>query len=156
MEGGPWLTGPPAGPRPWLAVSSSQGMTTVRHGCCALALWLCLQWHHALLKPSVPLCRGFPGGLDGKEPACNAGDLGSISGLGRSPGEGHGYPLQCSCLEDSMDRGAWLQSMVTKSWTRLSGFRFLSGGSVVKNLPAGTGDMGLIPGLGRSHMLRSG
>ena len=55
-----------------------------------------------------------------------------------------------------MDRGAWLQSMVTKSWTRLSGFRFLSGGSVVKNLPAGAGDMGLIPGLGRSHLLRSG
>ena len=43
---------------------------------------------------------GFPGGLDGKESACNAGDLGLIPGLGRSPGVGKGYPLQCSCLEN--------------------------------------------------------
>ena len=42
-----------------------------------------------------------------KESACNAGDLGSILGLGRSPGEGNGNPLQYSCLENSMDRGAW-------------------------------------------------
>ena len=45
----------------------------------------------------------FPDGSVGKEPACNAGDLGSISGLGRSPGEGKGYPLQYSGLENSMD-----------------------------------------------------
>ena len=44
--------------------------------------------------------RGFPGGSDGKETACNAGDLGSIPGLGRSPGGGHGNPLQYSCLEN--------------------------------------------------------
>ena len=44
---------------------------------------------------------GFPGGLDGKKSACNAGDLGSIPGLGRSSGGGHGYPLQYSCLENS-------------------------------------------------------
>ena len=50
---------------------------------------------------------GFPGGSDCKEPACNAGDLGSIPGLGRSPGGGHGNPLQYSCLENSRDRGAW-------------------------------------------------
>ena len=49
---------------------------------------------------------GFPGGSESKESACNAGDLGLISGLGRSPGEGNGYPLQYSCMEDSMDRGA--------------------------------------------------
>ena len=48
-----------------------------------------------------------PGGSDGKESSCNAGDLGSIPGLGRSPGEGHGNPLQYSCVENSMDRGAW-------------------------------------------------
>ena len=48
-----------------------------------------------------------PGGSDGKESACNAGDLGSIPGLGRSPGEGNGYPLQYSFLESSMSRGAW-------------------------------------------------
>ena len=49
----------------------------------------------------------FPGGSDGKESACNVGDLGSIPRLGRSPGEGNGSLLQYSCLENSMDRGAW-------------------------------------------------
>ena len=49
----------------------------------------------------------FPGSSDGKESACNAGDVGSISGSGRSPGEGSGYALQYSCLENPMDRGAW-------------------------------------------------
>ena len=48
----------------------------------------------------------FPGGSDGKESACNAGDLGSILGSGRSPGEGDDNPLQNCCLENSMDRGA--------------------------------------------------
>ena len=50
---------------------------------------------------------GFPIGSDGKESTCSSGDLGLIPGLGRSPGEGHGSPLQNSCLENSMDRGAW-------------------------------------------------
>ena len=50
-----------------------------------------------------PVNWGFPGGLDGKESACNVGDLGSIPGLERSPGEGKGYPLQYSGLENSMD-----------------------------------------------------
>ena len=50
---------------------------------------------------------GFPGGSDGKESACNAGDLGLIPRLGRSPGEGNGNPLQYSCLENPMDRGPW-------------------------------------------------
>ena len=49
----------------------------------------------------------FPGGSDGKASAYNAGDLGSIPGSGRSPGEGNGNPLQYSCLENSMDVGAW-------------------------------------------------
>ena len=49
---------------------------------------------------------GFPGGSDGKESTSDAGDLGSIPGLGRSSGEGNGYPLQYSGLENSMDRGA--------------------------------------------------
>ena len=49
---------------------------------------------------------GFPGSSDSKEPACNAGDLGSIPGSGRSPGEGNGKPLQYSYLKNSMDRGA--------------------------------------------------
>ena len=62
------------------------------------------------------------GGLDNKESACNAGDLGSIPGLGRSPGEGNGYPLQYSCLENPMDRGAWRATVhgVLTSQTQLS------------------------------------
>ena len=50
---------------------------------------------------------GFPGGSEDKVSACNAGDLGSVPGLGRSPGEGNGNPLQYSFLENPMDRGAW-------------------------------------------------
>ena len=63
-----------------------------------------------------------PGGSDGKEFACNVGDAGSIPGLGRSPGEGNGNPLQYSCLENSMDRGAWQATVrgVAKTQTRLS------------------------------------
>ena len=55
---------------------------------------------------------GFLGGSDGKESACNAGDLSLIPGLGRSPGEGNGCPLQYSCLDNSMDRGAWQATIV--------------------------------------------
>ena len=56
---------------------------------------------------------GFPGGSDGKEPACNAGALGLIPGLGRYPGEGNGNPLQYSCLENPVDRGAGQESDTT-------------------------------------------
>ena len=63
----------------------------------------------------------FPGGSAGKESACNAGDLGSIPGLGRSPGEGKGYPLQYSGLENSMDG---IVHGVAKSQTQLSAFHF--------------------------------
>ena len=65
---------------------------------------------------------GFPGGSDSKESACNAGDLGLIPGSGRSPGEGNGNPLQYSCLENSMDRGAWWATVyaVAKSQTQQS------------------------------------
>ena len=64
---------------------------------------------------------GFPFGSAGKESACNAGDLGSIPGLGRSPGEGKGYPLQYSGLENSMN---YIVHGVAKSQTRLSNFHF--------------------------------
>ena len=50
---------------------------------------------------------GFPGGSVGKNPPANTGDAGLIPGLGRFPGEGNGKPLQYSCLENPMDRGAW-------------------------------------------------
>ena len=65
---------------------------------------------------------GFPGGSENKASAGNAGDPGSIPGLGRSPGEGNGNPLQYSCLENPMERGAWRATVhrVTKSRTRLS------------------------------------
>ena len=62
---------------------------------------------------------GFPGGSDGEESACNAEDLGSIPGLGRSSGEGNGNALQDSCLENFMDRGGWQAIVhgVTKNQT---------------------------------------
>ena len=69
---------------------------------------------------------GFLGGSDGKASACNTGDPGLIRGSGRSPGEGNGNPLQYSCLENSMDGGAWWATVhgVTKSRTPLSDFTF--------------------------------
>ena len=76
----------------------------------------------ALFLSSSMRVMGFPGSSAGKESTCNAGDLGSIPGLGRSPGGGQGNPLQYSCLENPMDRGAWWATVrgVTKSQTRLS------------------------------------
>ena len=66
---------------------------------------------------------GFPDSSDGKESTCNVRDLGLIPQLGRSPGEGIGYPLQYSGLEHSMD---CIVHGVSKSWTRLSDFHFIS------------------------------
>ena len=63
---------------------------------------------------------GFPSSSDSKESACNAGDLGSIPGSGRSPGEGNGNLLQYSCLENPMDGGVWRAYGVPKSLTALS------------------------------------
>ena len=71
----------------------------------------------------APVCLGFPCGSAGKESVCNVGDLGLIPGLGRSPGEGKGYPLQYSVLENSMD---CIVHGVAKSQTRLSDFHFTS------------------------------
>ena len=76
------------------------------HGCCLCrSIWdlgtlLKWTWFYTQIMH-------FPGGSDGKESACNAGDLGLIPGLGRSPGEGNCYTLQYSGLDNSMDRGAW-------------------------------------------------
>ena len=75
-------------------------------------------------RPTLSLslkCLGFPGGSEGKESTCNVGDLGLIHGLGRSPGEGNGYPLQYSGLENSMN---CIVHGVAKSQTRLSDFHF--------------------------------
>ena len=70
------------------------------------------------------LTSGFPGGSEVKASASNMGDPGLIPGSGRSPGEGNGNPLQYSCLENPMDRGAWQAAVhgVAKSRTRLSDF----------------------------------
>ena len=65
--------------------------------------------------------KGFPSGSAGKESTCSVADLGLIPGLGRSSGEGKGYPLQYSGLENSMD---CVVHGVTKSWTQLSDFHF--------------------------------
>ena len=79
---------------------------------CTEELRLCPEYSKCLVS-------GFLGGSDGKESACNAGDLSSIPGLERSPGEGLGNPLQYSCLDNPMDRGAWWVTVhgVAKSWT---------------------------------------
>ena len=82
----------------------------------------------------TPVLLGFPGGSDDKESACNMGDLGSVPGLGRSPGGGHGNPIQYSCLENPKDRRAWpaIVHGVTESQTRL---KRLSSSSWVTCLP---------------------
>ena len=88
------------------------------------ALSLLNDFPHALLwglSPFNPL--GFPCGSAGKESACNVGDLGSIPGLGRSPGEGNGHPLQYSGLKNSMD---YIVHGVAKSWTWLSDFHIVN------------------------------
>ena len=80
------------------------------------------------LKFILEINRGFPGGSNGKEYSCNAGDLGSIPGSGRFPGKWSGKPLQYSCLENSMDRGAWWATVhgIAKSQTCKSSFHFHS------------------------------
>ena len=74
------------------------------------------------IKEIRTISKGFPCGADGKESTCNVGDLGMIPRLGRSPGGRHGNPLQYSCLENPMDRGAWWATVhsVAKSRTGLS------------------------------------
>ena len=81
-----------------------------------------LQYHSFLYKYLKLFVSSPPSDSDSKESACNAGDLGSITGSGRSPGEGNEYPLQYPCLENSVDRGAWWAIVpgLTKSWTQLS------------------------------------
>ena len=85
--------------------------------------WVAIAFSESLMADPQPM--GFPGGSSGKNPPVNAGglrDVGSIPGLRRSPREGNGDPLQCSCLENPRDRGTWWATVlgVAKSQTRLS------------------------------------
>ena len=83
----------------------------------SLSLWLfCPKAMKTQFKASD---LGFPGGSDGKESSCNAGDPGSIPRSGRSHGEENSTPLQYSCLENSIDRGAWQATVhgIARSWT---------------------------------------
>ena len=84
---------------------------------------MCYKWEHLILSQlgDAGIIAIILGGSDGKESASSEGDLGSIPGLGRSPGEGEGYPLQYSGLENSMD---WIAHRVPKSWTGLSDLHF--------------------------------
>ncbi|CAM9918803.1 unnamed protein product [Rangifer tarandus platyrhynchus] len=90
-------------------------------------LTLSLFLHATLFITAFSIFIYFLGSSDGKVFANNVGDLGSISGSGRSPAEGNGNPLQYSCLENPMDRGAWWATVhgVTKSRTQLSNFTFI-------------------------------
>ena len=85
----------------------------------------CVGIWHIRIKHNIPQLSST-GGSEVKVSACNVGDLGSIPGLGRSPGEGNGNPLQYSCLENPMDREAWWATVqgVAKSRTRLSDLTF--------------------------------
>ena len=99
---------------------------------CLLSFLLTLKQDLGRDIPCLPFninCKNFfPGGSEVKTPACNVGDLGLIPGLGRSPGEGTGNPLQYSCLENPMDGEAWWATVhgVAKNQTRLSDFTSLS------------------------------
>ena len=95
---------------------SSRHIINVQHQSLYLLVYICWEIYSHLITN-----RGFRGGSDGKESACNAGDPGLITGLGISPREGKGYPFQYSDLENSVDRGTWLATVhgVARSPTQL-------------------------------------
>ena len=111
--------------------------STLIVGRCSLLLFL-----HALIVLFLLSNRilGFPGSSDGKETACSAGDLGSIPGVGRSPGEGNGNPLQYSGLENPTDRGAWRATVpgVAKSWAQLCNQHFYTSTNKSEQVSTGT------------------
>ena len=121
------------GPSPLWVVG--QGLGEIKR-----EVWL-TGWGERAREQSIPSrgkllllywCRpGFPGGSEGKESACNVGDPGSIPGSGRSPGEGSGNPLQYSCLENPMHRGAWWAAVhgVAKSQAQLGDYTHRLAGS---------------------------
>ena len=94
-------------------------LTAVASFCCGSRALECAGFSSCSFQ-ALDQC--FPGSSDGRESAYNAGDPGSIPGLGRSPGEGNGNPLQYSCLENSMDRRSWWATVcwIAKSQTQLN------------------------------------
>jgi len=76
-------------------------------GCVCVYMCVCVCAEEPILKTRLALSRGLPGCSEGKESARSVGDPGSISGSERSPGGGHGNPLEYCCPENPMDRGAW-------------------------------------------------
>ena len=109
---------------PWQPVSGIKMSNTKQEGLsilkCRRPQFESWDWKIPWRRDRLPIAvfMGFPGGADGKESACNAGDLGLIPGLRRAPGRGHGNPLQYSCLENPHGKGAWWATVhgVTKSW----------------------------------------
>ena len=100
----------------WIT-KETQGTLVIPHLLTLDPRWLCVP----LIQPSAIHTLGFPGVTVVKNQPANAEDVGSIPGSGQSPGEGNGNPLQYSCLENSMDRGAWRATVhgIAKSWTWL-------------------------------------
>ena len=90
---------------PFLYDRLFQKSLPMKHNFLGVRIWCSPKKIYLKNLSSIKL--GFPGGSDGEESACNAGDPGAIPESGRSPGDGNGYPLQYSCLENSMDRRAW-------------------------------------------------
>ena len=105
-----WLLETRAGPSSWASGAELTGQPK-----CPLGAFL-------FFLINAYISRGFPSDSDGKESTCNAGDQGSNPGSERSPGEGNGNPLQYSCLENPMDRGAWRATVhgVAEGRTQLS------------------------------------
>ena len=95
---------------PFRRLTAFNEVVRVLRSYAGINLYLCFIWCFQIYLPHLRtgFCMGFPGGSDSKVSARNAGDPDSVSGLGRSPGEGNGNPVQYSCLENSSDRGAWL------------------------------------------------
>ena len=95
--------------------------------CVCMYIYMYLYIHTHTHIHFIYAYQGFPGDSDGKESACDVGDLGLIPGLGRSPGEENGNPLWYSCLENLWtENPGGLQTMGLQSWTKLKGLHFLS------------------------------
>ena len=113
----------------FVVIHTVKGVSVVNEADVFSGILLIFPWSNECWQSNIwLLCffLGFSGGSEVKASTCNVGDLGSIPGSGRCPGEGNGNPLQYSCLDNPMDGGAWWDTVhgVTKSWTQLSNLTF--------------------------------